>query len=250
MTKLSYTGLSIKGKKAKKNEDYLITPLSIENSKLTEKGHFFVLCDGIGGHNSGEIASKLCSEYFFRDYFETEIDEEISGWLKKEIKNLNKTLKQKSREKAKYNGMGTTLVNLLIKDDNAYINNVGDSRLYIYTDHLRQITEDHSPVWKFFKMGIITKDEILKNRIKNVLSQGIGLGTEVEINSYKIPLPKKFIFLLCSDGLTDVTIDSEIENLFSKTTNLQQCVEDLYDLSQKNGSRDDVSLILVSNYQD
>jgi protein phosphatase len=202
----------------------------------------------MGGYNAGEVASVLCANWFIRDYYVTEINEPVKERLDKEIISLNERLSKLSNEYEQYKGMGTTLVSLLVKDKKAIIHNVGDSRLYIFADKLKQITEDHSEVWKLYKKGFITKDEIIHNRKKNIITQSIGFDSEITPNSYEIGLPKQFLFFLCSDGITDVMIDREIEAVIKAKSSLQEIADSLYDLSQEKGSKDDASIILVSNY--
>ncbi|HHE39218.1 MAG TPA: serine/threonine-protein phosphatase [Candidatus Cloacimonetes bacterium] len=248
--KLNYYALSRKGKKSPQNEDSCSVPnKNKKKSDIKNKGFLFTVCDGLGGHRAGEVASSICAKLFKENYYNNTENKEYGELLKDEIRNLNIRIMEVSRDFHDYYGMSTTLVSLLIHNETAYINNVGDSRLYLYSQSkLEQLTEDQSPVWKMYKKGIITKDDIIKHEKKNVISQVIGLEQDIEINSYRISLPEKYIFLLCSDGLTDVTLDKEIEDVISTTTDLKTGVERLYQLSQKNHSLDDVTIILVSNY--
>lgn len=246
--KLNYYALSRKGKKSPQNEDSCSVP-NQNKSNIKNKGYLFTICDGLGGHRAGEVASSICAKLFMENYYNNSEDKESEEWLRDEIRNLNKRIMEISRDFHDYYGMSTTLVSLLIHNEHAYINNVGDSRLYIYTQNkLKQITEDQSPVWKLYKKGYITKDDIIKHEKKNIISQVIGLEQDIEINSYKISLPEKYIFLLCSDGLTDVTLDREINEIISGIKDLKTGVEKLYQISQKNHTLDDVTIILVSNY--
>ncbi|MCK4695247.1 MAG: serine/threonine-protein phosphatase [Candidatus Cloacimonetes bacterium] len=251
---IHFYALSKKGSKSPRNEDNLSLPennnkMKAENLDYKNKGYFFTLCDGLGGHLAGEVASKLCSEWLMKDYYETDIKQDIKTWLREEIENVNKRIYELSLKNEKYTRMGTTFVSLLIKDETAYINNVGDSRLYYFRNNkLEQITDDHSIVWEYYKNNLITKDDILRSNEKHIITQAMGLEVSVKINDYDISLPDKYLFLLCSDGLTDVTFDKDIEGIIKNSKSLKECVEKLYEISQKNLSRDDVTLILVSNY--
>jgi len=252
--KIHYNYLSKKGSKNKVNEDSFAVPMiegdfKINSQQIEQKGYFFVVCDGLGGHNRGDVASSLCSKHFIEDYYAANIWESTQEWLNNEIDRLNHNILKKSTEDEEYSNMGTTLINLLIKDDTAYINNVGDSRVYLYNGKkLEQITEDHSVVWGYYKNNLIEKDDIINQKNKNILTQSIGVTFDTKINSYEIKLPENFIFLLCSDGLTDVTLDKEIEEIISQSDNLETCINSLYEISQKHESKDDVTIILVSNY--
>ena len=148
--------------------------------------------------------------------------------------------------------MGTTLVSLLIKNEIAYVNHVGDSRRYLFDfgdNKFAQITEDHSEVWELYKNGHIEKDDIINNPRKNIITQALGSAQNIKINHYTMNLSKKCLFLLCSDGLTDVVIDNTIRNIIVNGSNLKRIAKSLYSLSQENKSKDDVTIILVSNFK-
>jgi serine/threonine protein phosphatase PrpC len=235
---------SIHGFKTKKNQDSFVIPQ--EKHDTQNKGWLFVVCDGLGGYYGSEIASQMCCQMLQDDYYSSEDIADFPLWFQDKLTQINNAIISKA-EKLNYNRMSTTVVCLLVKDDKAYITNCGDSRLYLFADgKLTQITEDHSVVWKYYKQGYITKDEIILSSIKNLITEAIGLGPEPKVDSYTIDLPDKFTFLLCSDGLTDVATDTEIENVLHKHTDPKQCVKALYNLSQIHFSRDDVTVVMVS----
>jgi protein phosphatase len=145
--------------------------------------------------------------------------------------------------------MSTTLTALLIKDNKAYTFNVGDSRIYIYENsQLQQLTDDHSLVWEQYEKNLIEKDDIISSSIKNLITQAMGFEMNLDIQIKEFILPENFCFLLCSDGLTDVSIDDEIEMIFNKQKSLDKIVDKLYKIARENGAQDDVSIIVVSNY--
>ena len=243
--KIKFAYISKKGIKTNVNQDSFAVPLPEHYTQ--KKGFLFVVCDGVGGYVGGEIASKMCCEMMVNDYYNSDDIEDIPNWLEDEIKKINNEIITKGIQNGTP-GMSTTMVSLLIKDNTAYINNVGDSRVYQFSDNtLKQITEDHSVVWEYYKQGLITKDEIIKSSIKHLITEGLGLNSRPKINSYQIKLSDKFLFLLSTDGLTDVAIDKEIEKIIKETEDLQTCVELLYQLSQDNYSLDDVTMVMVKN---
>lgn len=247
--------LSKQGKKSPENEDNFVLPepdkkFDLEEINISKKGSLFVVCDGMGGQNAGEVASELCANWLKKDYYESSIIDDIPNWFNNEIEYLNTKLYNLSKEHKEYSGMGTTLVSLLIKNEMAYINNVGDSRLYLFNfddKQFKQITEDHSEVWELYKNGHIEKNEIINNPRKNIITQALGSTKNVQLNNYNIKLPNKYLFLLCSDGLTDVMIDDKIRNTIEKGSNLKSIAKSLFNLSQENKSKDDVTIVLVSN---
>ena len=244
-----YDGISQRGKKSPENEDSFLLPNNNEIYKINpdtkSKGHLFLLCDGMGGSKAGEVVSQLCCGWFFKEYYEnTEENNDISTWLKEEIDSLNNRLFQLSEEYEEYSGMGTTLVNLLLKDDIAYFNNVGDSRLYLFRDDkLEQLTEDDSEVWKLFKTGLITKDEILINPRKNIITRAIATKSFVEVHEYQeIKTNSGDVFVLCSDGLTDFVKDSEISEILREKNRYYDKHHRLMDKAKSNKNNDDTTI--------
>jgi len=247
MKKIFVQAKSEAGRKSPENEDHIQLP--DQGQEVIEKGQLFVLCDGMGGYNAGEIASDLCSKWLMEDFYNSDIEIKIEDWLHSKLEEINKRIYKKSLEDESLSKMGTTIVNLLIKDCNAYINNIGDSRVYLFSeDTLTQITEDHTVIWELYKKDLLAKDDFISDPRKNLLTHALGLNLNTNINSYKIELPAKYVFLMCSDGLTDVTLDQQIEQIIKESDNLKKCSEELYEISQINKSRDDVSIILISNY--
>jgi serine/threonine protein phosphatase PrpC len=235
---------SFQGTKTLKNQDSFAIPQ--EKHDTRSKGWLFIVCDGLGGYYGSEIASQMCCQMLLDDYYNSEDITNFPLWFQDKFTQINNAVITQA-EKLNYKQMSTTAVCLLIKDNKAYITNCGDSRLYLFTDSkLVQVTEDHSVVWEYYKQGYITKDEIILSSRKNLLTEAIGLGPEPKVDSYIIDLPDKFTLMLCSDGLTDVATDSEIENVLYHHTELKQCVKALYNLSQAHFSRDDVTVVVVS----
>ena len=222
----------------------------IESLDTVNKGYLYVVCDGMGGANAGEVASELASHWLIKHYYESSGIKDLEKWFKEDIENINHDLYNLSKEHDEYGGMGTTIVTLMIKEDQAYITNVGDSRLYLLdldNTSFKQITEDHSEVWELYKQGHISKDDIVHNNRKHILTQALGTEKNISINTYQVKLPKNYMFLLCSDGLTDVATDKMILRTISQSSNIEDCAKTLYDLSQKHNSKDDVTIMLVSN---
>jgi len=250
---INYYGSSKKGKKSKENEDSFLLPDYNEIYKITpdtqNKGHLFLLCDGMGGYSAGEVASQLCCGWLFKEYYENkeEIDN-MKNWLKEEIDSLNNRLFQLSEQYKEYKGMGTTLVNLLIKEGIAYFNNVGDSRLYLLRENkLEQLTQDDSEVWKLYKKGYISKDEILQNTRKHIITQAMATNSFVEIHGYEpIKIIENDMFLLCSDGLTDFVLDSKINEILNSEKSINEKAEFLIKTATENKTNDDTTIIIVN----
>jgi len=185
--KINYFAISRQGNKNENNEDSFFIPLNTDPDKLEKNGFLFIVCDGVGGHQAGEIASRFCTEWLQHTFYDFDIQDQFRGFLEKTIKSINRRMYHFSGRNPAYRGMATTLVNLIIKNDKAFINNVGDSRIYLYDrKNLKQISEDHSLVWEDYKKGIFSKKMINKMPYKNIITQAIGLSSVVKINSYEL----------------------------------------------------------------
>jgi protein phosphatase len=250
MRSIKYYSISKKGKSSQQNEDYVALPSKkVADRVLAEKGLFFVLCDGLGGATAGEIASRICARTIYEDYYSSNYEKDISLWLINSINAANNRIIGIIDDFPQYKGMGTTLVSLLIRDKEAYINSVGDSRCYLYqSGKFEQISEDQSPAWENYRKGLITKNELTNCKYKNLISEAVGIHVNPMINAYQLPLQENFTFLLCSDGLSDLCTDAEIEEVIAEASGLKNCCNLLYKKAVKQGSMDDISIIMISNY--
>jgi PPM family protein phosphatase len=249
---IKYAGKSRKGSKSRENEDNFTLPEGNGIFKIEpdfcNKGYLFLVCDGMGGHNAGEVASSLCANWFWQDYYNEDVEiSNLSDWLKQEIISLNSRLFNLSAENAEYRGMGTTLVGIIIRESTAYSFSVGDSRCYLLTGKdFRQLTEDDSEVWQLFKQGFIKKDEIITNRRKHMITKAIAIKPTVEFHIYEpFNLPDDFTILLCSDGVHDVLVDKDIEHLLRKKSEPAQICDEVIKLSLSKKSKDDITLIVI-----
>ena len=129
---IKFFALSEKGEKNEHNEDAFFIPEKTDKDLLKANGYLFVVCDGVGGHQAGEIASRFCTEWLQHTFYNFEIKGKIITFLDESIRNINRRMYHLSGRNSTYRGMATTLVNLLIKDGKAYFNSVGDSRIYLF----------------------------------------------------------------------------------------------------------------------
>jgi protein phosphatase len=235
-----YYAKSTQGLKSRTNEDYYLLP-----DKDTNRLPVFLLCDGMGGHPAGNIASRLCIEIFHELYLA-----DSKNSLENITREVNRQIIEYSTSHPECYRMGTTLCALKVDDEIASIVSVGDSRVYLFTPaDFEQLTEDQSPVWELFSQGLISKDDITTHPRNNIIKEAIGLKEIVTINSYKITYPsERWVFLICSDGLTDVTVDAEIHDVMKGITTLKEGVDKLTRLAIQNKSRDDITVVLVSSY--
>lgn len=253
---MQYFGLSSKGVKSSKNEDSFVLSDGVaidgaETFKLkpdfAKQGHLFVICDGMGGHQAGEIVSRLAVSWLWKDFYSTPDIADVEMWLKQEIVSINSRLFNLSVEHELYNGMGTTLVGVIIKNKQAFCFNVGDSRCYLVREEqIEQITEDDSEVWKLYKKKLLTKDELVKNKRGHIITQAIALAPTVEPHIYpSFKLQDGDKILLCSDGVHDVLTDFEINKIVGSESDLPAIAMKLTEEALTAGSKDDITVVII-----
>src|SRR5512134_603406 len=219
-----------------------------------------VLADGMGGYNAGEVASGIAVELI-----RTEMKKSLAGRKPEEFDgndaerliethatNANNAIYQASQSQPQYSGMGTTLVVALWHDNQMSVGHIGDSRLYrLRGGALEQVTRDHSLLQEQIDSGMITKEQARHSQHKNLVTRAVGIDPEVEAEVHTYPVQPGDIFLLCSDGLNDMVTDEDIQTtLSSLAANLPLAAQQLVQLANDNGGRDNVSVILVRVVKD
>lgn len=212
---------------------------------------FAILADGMGGYNAGEVASGIAVAMLaegLKSALEAGMWPQDAGLvLESEIGKTNAAIYQTAQSQPQYAGMGTTLVSVLFYDNRAIVAHIGDSRLYRYRQGaFEQITRDHSLLQEQIDSGMVSKEEARLSSNKNLVTRALGVDStvEAEIHGYEV-LPGD-IYLLCSDGLNDMVGDEEIElTLGVLGANLELAAQQLVQMANDNGGRDNVSVILV-----
>ncbi|MEA1972912.1 MAG: protein phosphatase 2C domain-containing protein [Candidatus Cloacimonadota bacterium] len=237
------------GYRYKVNEDSYFVP-DFQKS-LNKENPLFIICDGVGGHNSGEIASKFVVDFLSHEIY-TELEQKnlnhnnFSVRMSQYIKDANRKLLQLSYSKKSYSNMSSTLVSAYFSNENIFIHSVGDSRIYRFENNqLNQLNEEHSLVWELYKAGVIEKDEMRRHPKKNIVRMVIGYEERVEINSYSIELEKNDIFLLCSDGLTDLVSEKIIEDVLQMKISIDEKIELLKTKALSAGGKDNITIIII-----
>ncbi len=250
---MNYSARTDIGKKYDHNEDAFVLPepnkkYNVKNPDIKNKGKLFILCDGIGGANAGEVASELTANWIFRDYYSTENNNiNLTKRLKNIIQSVNLKIIQLANEYENYQGMGTTLVATLFLNNTTYIYSVGDSRAYLFNDKkLQQITEDHSEVWQLYKAGLISKDDLRHHPRNNIITMALGNNINIDIQQYECKYNKGDMFLICSDGLTDMVSEEEITRILNKDESLDKISKNLIQAANKNGGKDNITVIVIS----
>ncbi|MCU0436832.1 MAG: Stp1/IreP family PP2C-type Ser/Thr phosphatase [Raineya sp.] len=234
------------GCKRDNNEDYL-------GYFQTQNGHLFVVCDGMGGHQAGEKASQLTVEVFKR-YFTAGYYPNASEALEKATIEANKIVFETSQKYTEYAGMGTTLVAVLIRDNQVFYVHVGDSRLYLYeqeTQKLHRITKDHSFVQQLVDNGIISDLEAESHPRKNEILRALGVNSvvEPEVGISAILPADNDLLLLCSDGLNSMILDAQIQSVIADNSlNILQRTKNLIESAKQAGGYDNITVQLIRFY--
>ncbi len=226
-----------RGLKRKENQDYIkiIEPTSWI-SKL--KGNLYIVCDGVGGLNNGRQASMVAAEIIARKYYRN-IFFNIKRSLSFAIKKANKELFKLSKKEK----MGTTVVVLALKKNQAFICNVGDSRAYIFKkNQLIKITQDHTFVAEKVRLGQLTEEEALSHPMRNIILRCLGENKNVLIDFHHIVLAKTQKLMLCSDGLWGEVSKTEIEDILKEGTNIE---ERLLKKVYEKGASDNIAVLVL-----
>lgn len=231
------------GKARDMNQDYYYVSTLEDNIKL------FILADGMGGYNGGEIASKLATtsvkSYISNNFYKIEHDKEsILSLIKNAVEYANMIVYEKSKEIKELEGMGTTLEVCLIYNNRVYIGHVGDSRIYrIRKEFIRKLTVDHSYVQQLVKDGTITKEEAYNHPKKNMLMKALGCTAYVEPDVMVKGFIKDDILLMSSDGLTNMLKDEEIYNIIKENPELAS--EKLVQKANELGGYDNITVVII-----
>ena len=233
------------GKVREINQDAYYISDSLDQVQL------YMLADGMGGYNGGEIASKLAIQsaksYIENNFKEIEKDREsIIQLVGSSMEYANMVVYEKSKENKDLEGMGTTLEICVIYNKKVYIGHVGDSRIYrIRKEFMRKLTQDHSYVQKLVKDGTITKEEAMHHPQKNMLMKALGCNAFVEPDVMVKGFLKEDILIMCSDGLTNLVSQEEIFKEAKK--DIEQAPKELVEKANNNGGYDNITVVIIKN---
>ena len=237
-------GLTDPGCVRKQNQD------AYQMEQLDHNSLLCVVCDGMGGAKSGNIASSLAVDVFVQEVrrnWKPLMDQErIDQILRSAVKLANFTVFDQAQQFTEFDGMGTTLVAALIRGKKATVINVGDSRAYgIDRTGIRQITRDHSLVQLMVERGELTPELAKLYPGKNFITRAIGTETTVMCDIYHMDVAKGDFLLLCSDGLSNMMDDQEILFEVVHGVNKQLCCKRLLDIAKNRGAPDNVTSVLI-----
>ena len=221
------------GKVRKNNEDAF---------KISNKDKIYLLADGMGGHLGGEFASSMAVQ----ELEKLLVDVKDKAEIKEAIEEVNRKIYQKSLEDENLSGMGTTLSLIKILDDHLYFANIGDSRIYcLKGKDLIQLTIDDSYVNYLLEVGAITSDQAKDHPKKNVLLKALGTTEDIEVFVQEVQWEEDDLYLLCSDGLTNMLEEEEIQEIISYNE-AEKAVDLLINQALDRGGKDNITVIVLT----
>ena len=233
------------GRKRKTNQDSYF--LSLEKK-------LFVVADGMGGHNGGDIASQMAVKELPKYVIENQAMEPVP-LMTGSIKESNRAIKNFGETHPELVGMGTTIVGFYFRGQNIYVANVGDSRAYLINNKkIFQLTRDHSLVQEKLNYGVYNREQAALDPQKNVLVRTVGFEDDVEVDVFVYKVVKNDIFFICSDGLHGKVSDEDMLYIINKlipepalatTTVAEKVIQALIDQANENGGQDNITAILV-----
>ena len=242
-----YAGLTDTGMLRDHNEDDYMLPVQVDSATLKNKGYLYVLADGMGGHQKGEVASAVTVEAVPLEYYgtiealqENNFEDTIIDALSGAISKANLDVMEATE------GGGTTVVTAVLHADFLVMMNVGDSRGYLVRDNeLLLISRDHSLVSRLVEMGKITEEEALTHPRRNVLYQALGQGADLEIHMHTTKLQVGDIIILCSDGLWGEIEDTVLKEVLVSASSPKVAAKQLIDLANEAGGPDNITAVII-----
>lgn len=217
--------------------------------ELSPTVSFGIVCDGMGGANAGNIASEIAvktvSEYLYNSYRDNMTIDDIDKVVKNAISSANLQIFDRASKNESLKGMGTTIVVAVVKDNEAVIAHVGDSRIYLIIDQLNQLTKDHSIVQSLIESGKISPEDAKLHPRKNVITRALGVESEVIVDNDFINLNKNETLLLCTDGLTNFVSEDEILKTFNENDISIVC-DKLVELANLGGGGDNITVVTLT----
>ena len=227
------------------NQDYLYS----SEESVGKLPNLFLVADGMGGHKAGEFASRYVVEHIVRSIKGSK-EEEAVRILSESIETANRKLKEYADAHQQMRGMGTTIVAAVIQGRTLLVANVGDSRLYIVGDEITQVTQDHSLVQEMVRLGQMDPQSAKNHSDKNIITRAVGVSEKVKIDIFERQLRAGEYIILCSDGLTNMVEDSVILQILHGAGSLSDKAERLIELANKNGGKDNITVIIIEPNSD
>lgn len=229
------------GRVRNQNQDYIY----FSSDPAGSLGNLLLVADGMGGHNAGDYASRFAVENL-NSYIGRHRGASPVKILESGIRQVNRELYRRSMESQALSGMGTTLVAATAQEDVLFVANVGDSRLYLFRNgRLVQITRDHSYVEELVALGQIERNSRDYLSKKNIITRALGVMPEVEVDFFEQQLQAGDLILMCSDGLSNMLDNEEMESVLSEHGTLKSKTEKLVDRANEQGGYDNIAVLVA-----
>jgi serine/threonine protein phosphatase PrpC len=227
------------------NEDYVDYYIPADPQELARKGSLFLVADGMGGHQAGEVASQGAVEVATAQYY-NDTGHDVPTSLVRAFRTANQELHAQAQSDPGKGGMGTTLVAAVILGQKVYVANVGDSRAYLINDRgFIQITEDHSWVGEQLRAGLLTEEQARRHPQRNLVTRALGSKPSVEVDLFEGEIDPGNSILLCTDGLTGRVEDAEIASAVQQYAPQEACRR-LVALANERGGNDNITVLVVT----
>lgn len=225
------------------NQDYVFTS-AVPVGNIP---NLLIVADGMGGHKAGDFASRFAVENLVKELAKS-AEDGPEAMIKKAISTVNKKLFMTTESDSRLQGAGTTLVVATVIENTLYFANVGDSRLYLLNDDIKQLSKDHSFVQEMVRLGGIKADEAKYHPDKNIITRAIGAKEKVEIDFFEYRLKKGDVILMCTDGLSNLVDDEEMHRIVKSARDVVEAVELLIERANSNGGRDNIGIVIADPF--
>lgn len=243
---MNYSVLTDIGRARSQNQDAVFAT----DEAVGSLPNLFVVADGMGGHKAGEYASNQAIALVKREVA-SDTESEPVQIINQGITTANNSIYEEAAQDATKSGMGTTMVVATIFDHHMCVGNVGDSRLYVYREgQLRQVTQDHSVVGEMVRKGEMPKEQARNHPKRNLITRAVGAEKEIRVDFFDETLADGDLVLMCTDGLTSMVEEKQIEEVLASAVPLQEKADCLVELANDNGGRDNITIIIIEPFSD
>lgn len=237
---MKYYAMTDVGRRREMNQDYVYAM----GQPIGPFPNLLVVADGMGGHKAGDFASKFTVEVVKREIAGSR-SRKPEKVLHNAIQVANRELIRVASRDVKLEGMGTTLVVATVIGDTLYFANIGDSRLYLIDDNIKQLSKDHSLVEEMVRLGGIKAEDARNHPDKNIITRAMGVKDEAEADFYEFRIKRGDKILMCTDGLSNMVEDEDMFGLVKGSRDVVEAVQMLIDRANSNGGRDNIGVVLA-----
>jgi protein phosphatase len=242
---VSAAAVSDTGRVRNNNEDFVAYRVPEQSTREAAFGSLFIVCDGVGGGVSGEVASEQAGQCILNAYYDSHVDQPPPARLLDAVRRANLEVYQLNREQPEGRRMTTTVVSAVVLGSRLFLAHTGDSRAYlIRADQITPVTRDHSWVAELVRSGDLTPAEAESHPWRNRITRALGMKESAEVEERTIELAHCDIILLCSDGLTRHVEEDEILDVVTHHA-VPEAAQHLVDLANQRGGMDNISVVIA-----